>query len=185
MAALEVPGVPRADICSLEVPNEDPLEVRPVTNAIVREEFEPRSNMLPYVNGEVLNDEVVIIHSSGSAGEPEVFEPYTGICLPGICGDVCWRSEALREWHSLDASAKGPWSRAIQAGTSVVWMVTMPVARFTAPLDGWAGARVACPHRRSMDVIIMPGLMPVADDATSVLVCTEPFVYRWSVWSRC
>ena len=51
--------------------------------------------------------------------------------------------EALWERRSLDASDKGPWSRAIRAGT------------------------------------------PVADDATSVLVCTEPFVYRWSVWSRC
>ena len=27
--------------------------------------------------------------------------------------------EALLEWHSLDASAKGPWSRAIWAGTPV------------------------------------------------------------------
>ena len=34
--------------------------------------------MLPHTDGEVLNDEVVIIHSSGSVGEPEVFEPYLG-----------------------------------------------------------------------------------------------------------
>ena len=38
--------------------------------------------MLPHVDGEVLDDEVVIIHSSGSVGKPEVFEPYTGIRLP-------------------------------------------------------------------------------------------------------
>ena len=60
----------------------------------------------------------------------------------------------------------------------------MPGARFTAPLDGLAGAHVACPHRRPTDVIIMPGLKPVVDDAVSVLVQTEPFVYRRSVWSR-
>ena len=32
LAALEVPGVPRADICPLEVPDKDPLEVRPVVD---------------------------------------------------------------------------------------------------------------------------------------------------------
>ena len=81
LAALEVPGVTRADICPLEISDEDPLEVDQVMDAIVREEFEPRLNMFPHADGEVLNDEVVIIHSHGSAGEPEVFEPYTGIHL--------------------------------------------------------------------------------------------------------
>ena len=66
--------------------------------------------MLPHIDGEVLNDEVVIIHSSGSVGEPEVFEPYTGVRLPGILGDVGRRSEALWERRSLDTSAEGPWS---------------------------------------------------------------------------
>ena len=55
--------------------------------------FKPSSNMLPYVDREILNDEVVIIHSSGSAGEPEVFEPYTGVGLPGVSGDVGGWSE--------------------------------------------------------------------------------------------
>ena len=106
LVALEVPGVPRADIRPLEVPDEDPLEVCPVTDAVM-----PRSNMFPYVNGEVLNDEVVIIHSTGSAGEPEVFKPYTRVCLPGILGDVGRWSEALWERRSLNAPTKGPWSR--------------------------------------------------------------------------
>ena len=64
-------------------------------DAIVCEEFEPCLNMFPHADWEVLNDEVVIIHSSSSVGEPEVFEPYTGIRLPGILGDVGRRSEAL------------------------------------------------------------------------------------------
>ena len=110
LAALEVLGVPRADIHPLEVPNEDPLEVHLVADAIAREEFEPSSNMFPYVDREVLNDEVVIIHSPGSTGESEVFKPYTGVRLPGILGDVGRRSEALWEQCSLDVLAKGPWS---------------------------------------------------------------------------
>ena len=67
-------------------------------------------NMLPHADGEVLNDKVVIIHSSGSVGEPEVFEPYTGIRFPGVFGDVGRWSKALWERRSLDASTKGPWS---------------------------------------------------------------------------
>ena len=63
--------------------------------------------MLPHTDGEVLNDEVVIIHSSGSIGEPEVFEPYTGICFPGILGDVGGWPRVMWEQHSLDATAKG------------------------------------------------------------------------------
>ena len=85
------------NICLLEIFDEDPLEIRPVVDAIRREEFEPCSNMLPRVDGEILNDEVVIIHSSGSVGEPEVFEPYTGVGLPGVSSNVGGWSEALWE----------------------------------------------------------------------------------------
>ena len=97
MVALEVPGISRTDIRPLEIVDEDPLEIHLVTDAVMLEEFEPLSNMFPHADGKVLNDELVIIHSSGSAGEPEVFEPYIGICLPGIFSDVGRRSEALWE----------------------------------------------------------------------------------------
>ena len=66
--------------------------------------------MFPYIDREVLNDEVVVIHSTGSVGEPEVFKLYTGVCLPDILGNVDRRSDARWERRSLDASAKGPWS---------------------------------------------------------------------------
>ena len=107
------------DICPLEIADEDPLEIRPVMDVVGRKEFEPCLNMLPHTDGEVLDDEVVIIHFS-SAGEPKVFEPYTGAYFPGVSGDVGGWSEALWERRSLDATTKGPWSRAIRAGTSIV-----------------------------------------------------------------
>ena len=47
LAVLEVSGVPRADIHPLEIPDEDSLEIHPVTDVVRREEFEPRSNMFP------------------------------------------------------------------------------------------------------------------------------------------
>ena len=178
LATLEVLGVSRADIRSLEISDEDPLEVRPVVDAVVREELKPCPNVFPHADEEILNDEIVIIHPSGSAGKSEIFEPNTGVCLPSVLGVVGGRSEALWERRSPDTPVKGLWSRALRARTLVVWPATMPGARFTAPLDGSAGTRVACPHRRPVDVIIMPGLMPVADDAMSVLVWTKPFTYR-------
>ena len=150
----------------------------------MRDEFKPYSNMFPHAYGEILNDEKVIIHPSGSVGEPEIFEPNTGVCLPSVLGDAYGWSEALWEWRSPDMPVKGPRSRAIRARTPVVWPAIMPGARFTAPLDGPAGARVAYPRHRPMDVIIMRGLMPIADDAASVLVRTEVFAYRRSMWSR-
>ena len=57
---------------------------------------------VPHVDGEILNDEKVIIHPFGSAGEPEIFEPNIRVCLPGVLGDIGGRSEVLWEWHSLD-----------------------------------------------------------------------------------
>ena len=47
LAALEVLGVSRADIRPLEIFDKDPLEVHPVADAVVREEFKPCPNMFP------------------------------------------------------------------------------------------------------------------------------------------
>ena len=85
------------DIRPLEIFDEDPLEIRPVTDAIGRKEFEPCSNMLPHADGEVLDDEVLIIHAFGSVDELKVFEPYIGVCFPGVSDDVGGWSEALWE----------------------------------------------------------------------------------------
>ena len=57
LAALEVPGVSRANIRPLEISDEDPLEVCPVTDSVVREELKPCPNMFPHGNGKILNDE--------------------------------------------------------------------------------------------------------------------------------
>jgi len=34
-----------------------------------------------------------------------------------------------------------------------------------------------------MDVIIVPGVASIVDDAASIMVWPEPFTHRWSVWS--
>ena len=62
----------------------------------------------PHANGKILNDEIVIIHSSGPTSESEVFEPNAWVCLPGVFGDVGGWLETLREWCSPDTPAEGP-----------------------------------------------------------------------------
>ena len=47
LVALEVLGVTRVDIRPLEISNEYPLEVHPVMDALVWEEFKPRPNVFP------------------------------------------------------------------------------------------------------------------------------------------
>ena len=108
------------DIRPLEIPDEDPLEVRPVMDVVVREEFKPCLNMFPHADWEVLNDEVVIIHSSGLIGEPEVFEPNAWVCLPDVFGDVGGRPETLWKQRSMDAPAEGSWPQALRARASVI-----------------------------------------------------------------
>ena len=109
LATVEVPGVPGVDISPLKVSDEDPLEVHPVADAVVWKEFEPCPDMFPHANGKILNDEEVVIHSSGPAGEPEVFEPNAWVCLLSVFGDVGGRPETLWERCSPDAPAEGPW----------------------------------------------------------------------------
>jgi hypothetical protein len=65
-------------------------------------------NVLPDTDGEVLDDKVIIIHSSGLTSELEVFQPYSGVRLPGVLSDVSGRSEARREWRFLDAMNEVP-----------------------------------------------------------------------------
>jgi hypothetical protein len=70
LAALEVPGVSGAHVHPLEVPDKDLFELR-------------STNMLPNIDRKLLDDEVVIIHPSGWAGESEVFQPYSGVRFSG------------------------------------------------------------------------------------------------------
>ena len=143
----------------------------------MREEFEPCSNMFPHIDGEVFNDEVVIIHSSGSTGEPEVFEPNAWVCLPSVFGDIGGRPKTLRERCFPDAPAKVPRPWALEAVALAVWSMTTPRVRFAGSLDGLAGICGTC--RRMVDIVITLGPMPVANGATGVLVWIGSLVYRW------
>jgi hypothetical protein len=64
--------------------------------------------MLPDADREVLDDDVVSIRPSGSAGELEVFQPYSRVHLPSVLRDIGGWLEAWREWCFLDVASEGP-----------------------------------------------------------------------------
>ena len=154
LVVLEVLGILRTDIRPLEISDEDPLEVCLVTDVVVWEEFKPRPNMFPHADGEILNDEKVIIHLSGSAGEPEIFEPNARVRLPGVLGDVGGRSEAL-------------WNGAL-------WM-RRPKARGPGPsgLGLWSSGRRPCLGRVS----------PLPSMVRSGPMSHVPITVRWTLSS--
>ena len=85
--------------------------------------------------------------------------------------------------RSLDATTKGPWSRAVQARSLVVWSASMPREGVPTLLDGQAEIHAACSRHHSIDIIIMLGMASIVDVTASVTVWPETFVHRWSVWS--
>jgi hypothetical protein len=50
--------------------------------------------MLLDTDGQVLDDEVVIIRPSDSAGDSKIFKPYSGVRFPRVIGYVSRWSEA-------------------------------------------------------------------------------------------
>jgi hypothetical protein len=63
-AASEIPGVPRAHVCALEVSSEGFDQIVPVGNLRRRQMLQPGSGGVGEEHGEVADDEVVIIHST-------------------------------------------------------------------------------------------------------------------------
>ena len=62
--APEVPGVPRAHVCALEVSDEDLDQVGPVVDHALREVFEPCSGRIGQVEWKVADDEQVVIRAA-------------------------------------------------------------------------------------------------------------------------
>jgi hypothetical protein len=73
-AASEIPGVPRVHECALEVAGEGFDQVVPVGDLRRRQMLQPGSGGVGEEQGEVADDEVVIVHSTQLAGQPVVRE---------------------------------------------------------------------------------------------------------------
>jgi hypothetical protein len=74
-AASEIPGVPRAHLCALEVAGEGFDQVVSVGDLRRRQMLQPGSGGVGEEQGKVAVDEVVIVRSTQLAGQPVVREP--------------------------------------------------------------------------------------------------------------
>jgi hypothetical protein len=81
-AALEIPKVPKAHVRALEVTGEGLDQVVPVGDMPRRQMLQPGSSGVGEEQGEVADDEVVIVRSTQLAGQPVVREPQFRPCLP-------------------------------------------------------------------------------------------------------
>jgi hypothetical protein len=72
---LEIPGVPTAHICALEVAGEGFDQVVPVGDLRRRQMLQPGSGGVREKQGKVADDEVVVVRPTQLAGQPVVREP--------------------------------------------------------------------------------------------------------------
>jgi hypothetical protein len=84
---LEVPGLPWVNVRALEVPPEDPDQVFLVVDLCRRKVLEPSSGRVGKKEGEVPNDEVVIVHRPELTGEPIVSKTELRLHLLRVLGD--------------------------------------------------------------------------------------------------
>jgi hypothetical protein len=98
--ASEIPGVPRAHVCALEVAGEGFDQVVPVGDLRRGHMLQPGSGGVGEEQGKVADDEVVIVHSTQLAGQPVVREPQFRPCFPRVLGDGSQGSEPGRERRS-------------------------------------------------------------------------------------
>ena len=73
LAVLEVPRIARAHVCALKVADEHLPEVCPVADGVGGQELQPGAHILSQADWEILDDEAVVVRSSGSACELVVF----------------------------------------------------------------------------------------------------------------
>ena len=73
LAIFEVLRVAWSNVRALEVSYENSPEVRPASDGIGGQELQPGTDVLSQADREVLDDELVVVRSPGSACEPVIF----------------------------------------------------------------------------------------------------------------
>jgi hypothetical protein len=107
-------------ICALEVASEGFDQVIPVGDLRRRQMLQPGSGGVGEEQGEVADDEVVIIRSTKLAGQPVVREPQFRPCFPRVLGDGSRGSEPGRERRPSYGPAESLWTRWFGRGTPIL-----------------------------------------------------------------
>src|SRR6187455_1348704 len=106
-AASKVPGVPGAHVCALEIASEGLDQVVPVGNLPRRQVLQPGASSVGEEQGEVADDEVIIVRSTQLAGKAVVREPQFRSRLPRVLCDSSRGSEPGQERRPSDGPTEG------------------------------------------------------------------------------
>jgi hypothetical protein len=107
VVASEIRGVPRAHVRALEVSSEGLDQVIPVGDLRRRQMLQPGPGGAGEEQGEVTDDEVVIVRSTQLAGQSVVRKPQLRPCFPQVLGDGSRGSEPGRERRPSYGPAEG------------------------------------------------------------------------------
>jgi hypothetical protein len=105
---------------ALEVAGEDLDQVILVGDLPRRQMLQPGSSGVGEEQGEVADDQVVIVHSTQLAGQPVVCEPQFRPCLPRVLGDSSRGSELGQERRPSYGSAESQWTGWFERGTPIL-----------------------------------------------------------------
>ena len=75
LAVFEIPWVPRTLVCALKVSHEDLFQVRPTLDFVGRKVFQPCSCRIGQKQWKVVDNEIIIICSTGLASKMIILEP--------------------------------------------------------------------------------------------------------------
>jgi hypothetical protein len=104
---LEVPWVPKVLVSALEVSHKDLLQIRPTLDCVGRQVFQPRSCRIGQEQWKVVDNEVIIICTTGLTVKSIVFEPKSRVCLPRVLRDIGRWSVPWWESSVEDVPAEG------------------------------------------------------------------------------
>jgi hypothetical protein len=107
-------------VCALEVAGEGLDQVVPVGDLPRRQVFQPGASGIGEEQGEVADDEVVIVRSTQLAGQLVVREPQFRSRLPRVLCDSSRGSEPGRERRPSYGAAKSLWIGWFGRGTPIL-----------------------------------------------------------------
>jgi hypothetical protein len=122
-AASKIPGVPRAYVRTLEVSSEGLDQVVLVGDLCGRQMLQPGPGSVGEEQGEVADDEVVVVRSFQLACQPVVRKPQLRPCLPRVLGDGSRGPEPSRERCPSYGPTEGSRTWWFGRGTSILLTV--------------------------------------------------------------
>ena len=107
-------------VCALEVPNEDPNQVTPVVDLRGRKVLEPGSRRVRQEQGEIADDEQVIVRATQLAGQAVIGKPELRVGLAAVLREIGRLPEPGGKKGSADGPAEDPRAWRFRGRTAVL-----------------------------------------------------------------